>query len=121
MNKRYPYFIIGLMLLFSVCAEKEYRISIMFTCPSKKEVKFGGYYYISTIEDTTLMYGHTPGEYVVHLLEGDTLFICCWKDTTSNDTLWLDLYVDGKPEIGCPISPPFYEWHIQYPLAEANP
>ena len=99
MKRWWLLFVLGIVAFFSVCSKKEYRIAIVFTCPQGKEVKHGGYYRLHATGDSVSMYGYTPSEYAVTILEDDTLFGCCWKDTVSTDSLFFELYVNGESQI----------------------
>lgn len=83
----------------SMCTEQEYRISINFSNPQNKPIKHAGYYTLLSTDDSTSMNDYTPSEYVIFLVEGDTLIVCARLDTMTTDTLFLDIYVDGMPEL----------------------
>ena len=100
MNKWYLSVALGVLVLLSVCSEKEFRIIAVYTNPQGKEIKHGGYYRLLSTGDSVSMNGRTPSEYVLTIKEGDTLTGCCWKDTTEyQDTLRFEMYVDGILEI----------------------
>jgi hypothetical protein len=107
----------GISVIMSVCAKEPSRISIAFTAVHYPNIiKHGGYYFLQSTNDTAFMNGSTPSEYVITLEYEDTLFLCCWKDTVNNDTLQLDIYVDGIPEIEKGyIQTPFYAFEYRYP------
>jgi len=110
MKKWYLSVVLGLLVLLSVCSEKELRVIAVYTSPQGKEVKHGGYYRLLSTGDSVSMYGYTPSEYVLTMKEGDTLTGCCWKDTTEyQDTLRFEIYVDGMLDIDYLIQTPNLE------------
>jgi len=112
-------FVLGLCMLSSFCAEKEYRIAVMFTSPEAKEIKHGGFYRLASTGDSIGMYGYAPSEYIFTLGEDDTVSGWAWKDTLEyHDSLHFELYVDGLPEVNTYILAPYAVVVFRYPSVE---
>jgi hypothetical protein len=81
------------------CSKKEYGINITFSNPHGTPVYYSGFYTLQSTGEQTAMTGHTPGQYLFVIKEGDIVSGQFYKDTISydqNDTLKFQLLANAE-------------------------
>ena len=89
--------IILIICLLVVACSSSKDVVLSLTNPQGLSVAFTGYYYDPETNDTTLMDGSTPRDYLLVLGKGDVIEGSVHKDGPDTiDTLQLEVYVDDE-------------------------